>query len=1130
MARVPRLCRGAASFLHLLLVLPVLKTQASVFSYYPLDSSYEDAVGPNTKPGFMQALEPGVCGNSLTLAPDEHVVLPSQGAPLGQASFTLSCFVWVREGGSRHLLSLGTLSDINAVRGVWGVSIMVDDTGAFAVDYNTGVVATDVFLYANHWYFLVLTYSKDSQTLTLSVDQDLVHTDTNLVVSLQSNNMIIGAGAPGPWSMLTASQKEREKRGGSYSIDGVAFADSVVDKYTVRDYIFNGGVAGKYTCDHCDCGFPRVPRDPCWNCYERSVPCLSPVALTCSQSPGRADCLQGAHNRWCGTSDPHTSAPSPLYVAIPATAEPCVACAEMGYSCVDTGNSACTDHGDRHSCEVFGATWCMYGTHEQWCARCATLSGSRCYSAGKCYVSDVTSCSNRFSWCEVAPTNDTYHYADACSTCLLQNSHCVDPTAGGMVQCHSGTRDPCEWLGKAWCFDDMKYPARTHEDWCDFCDYVGTRCHSRWGCMQDYNSFVTCENQGYEWCDVVPTATVPYAAPKASSPSTCPNICTLSLYTCSLVIGCVPKAQTECEAEGGVYCPTDPSPQNTVGPTPGPLPGPVVTDVPLSSPSPSALTSPLPSVSPSPTDPHADPRTTASPQSQVPAAFSSGPPGPSKEPPTGDAPTVSPPPSTVHNSSLAAEEILTRVDRHTALLQTGSTVAGLASLGGGSSGSALRMVVAAKACEHTQRLDHRHGGLPFLLHPTQIVISGSTSIGMVLGNLGICAAFTLLCVGVVAAVDRVAGAGWTDCFERLDAQGAFRTPSAPLFVFQFLYQGTTMGLMRLLFTSPVQGSVALGVGAMAICLVVPCSVFFAVQRGVPAKAVWRRDKAAAGTLLPLRFLLGDGEWVSTRPDRMWVRRYASAVRTWRQETAWFCLMEYAMCLAVSGLHAVKPSSVSACRYVKFASALVFFMEFLVHATVCPHARLRDTAFSIVVTGGQTSAMVAMGVGFLQMNPSSFAFDLADMLLAGVVSLMMAQAALDVAAQIVLCVSGRRKRLEDEELTERRLKNLPGSYSPLSPDGLSIDKARGRTESRSSEGLYDRHEMRLLRSVSDTHETANSLQPASCTGVRSRSPESRPSTATPSLQIGLSVPSYDLGTTLSAPLNPLTNVPDPILLL
>eukprot|EP01061_Rhynchopus_euleeides_P037864 TRINITY_DN65159_c0_g1_i1.p1 TRINITY_DN65159_c0_g1~~TRINITY_DN65159_c0_g1_i1.p1 ORF type:complete len:543 (+),score=159.02 TRINITY_DN65159_c0_g1_i1:67-1629(+) len=248
-----------------------------------------------------------------------------------------------------------------------------------------------------------------------------------------------------------------------------------------------------------------------------------------------------------------------------------------------------------------------------------------------------------------------------------------------------------------------------------------------------------------------------------------------------------------------------------------------------------------------------------------------------------------------------------------------------------------------------------------------------------------------------------------------------------------------------------------GFASLVVCFGVPLWVFRIVTRDVPSLAIYQDDPDEAedvsfgGSLR--RFFTGPGAWVSVGQDNHWVHRHASVVRTYRQQTAWFAVVEFASSLALSAMQALEVETPQGCGHVKLCTALVFLALLVLEACLWPHARQRDSCMDIVVLGLQTAAMTLMAAGYysvdgMEVNLDTITFHTARTLMLVVSILIVAKTLLDVLTEGYLLYEGRFTRLQlamwdsgDVESAVQMQPTQAASSELLSPTFRQRDRSR-----------------------------------------------------------------------------------------
>ncbi|KAJ9467503.1 hypothetical protein DIPPA_14101 [Diplonema papillatum] len=429
------------------------------------------------------------------------------------------------------------------------------------------------------------------------------------------------------------------------------------------------------------------------------------------------------------------------------------------------------------------------------------------------------------------------------------------------------------------------------------------------------------------------------------------------------------------------------------------------------------------------------------PQTSAPAAQSPKPTPPETSGPTETSGTSADPPVTpqpensqngldVPGAANATLDSSTRSKDFLQLVQSLSAVSILST----SPMLGLRTALAAQACgwfdEEGNEVDY-----PGIVHPTQWVVAGSASAGVVVGNcvagVALSGLYYILSFGFNP---KTATATRTE--EAFSFVFAF--PSAPLFVQQILYAGAVCGSVRVLFFG-MSTTLVLGVLSfctMAACIVLPLMQLRMVKGHVPAHAVYRYVRKHEH--LAVSWLVGRGEWVSRRPASFgWARRFGSVIRAYRQEYAGYATVEFAACFFQAVATALEPNGTIGCGHVRLATGVLFTASFLLEVLLFPQARVVDR---VLVASAYLLAAVAMyllAVAYYMSAAAGIADDL--LLLSTILHVIKVIINLSVEAYVVQ--SGRRRRLQGEcSKRKRRRKDLKPSEKPA--DNRDTDPSTG----------------------------------------------------------------------------------------
>ncbi|KAJ9455301.1 hypothetical protein DIPPA_33516 [Diplonema papillatum] len=333
--------------------------------------------------------------------------------------------------------------------------------------------------------------------------------------------------------------------------------------------------------------------------------------------------------------------------------------------------------------------------------------------------------------------------------------------------------------------------------------------------------------------------------------------------------------------------------------------------------------------------------------------------------------------------------------------------AGVVSTSANTGGLASRLLLVTAGC-HVKGEDQ---DLPRAFHPTGVSVDGSQALGMVLGNFALMAVFSTICYLVLKFAQVAGERAFPKLFEGLDTQGLMRLPSAPLMVFTFLYQGTTFGAVMLLMEPPHPIGFCAGVFSFVLCAAVPMGVFYRMHRSVPAKAVYLLDDVYKGKIWA--FVIGPGEWVSVQRKNHWVNRYASVMRTYRQETVWFSLVEFCSMFALAAVSATRVESVTACGHVKLFSAMIFFVQLGAEVVLLPHERGRNNALDFVFLSCQTCGLLCTSAGYYAQDVHHWTHRAAAKFFLAAWGTLAVKVLCDLLTELFVLIKGRRDRLQEK---------------------------------------------------------------------------------------------------------------------
>ena len=329
------------------------------------------------------------------------------------------------------------------------------------------------------------------------------------------------------------------------------------------------------------------------------------------------------------------------------------------------------------------------------------------------------------------------------------------------------------------------------------------------------------------------------------------------------------------------------------------------------------------------------------------------------------------------------------------------------SSGGAAAGSAMRLVLISGGC---QLGGGQHRDLVKDFHFSGIEINNSMALGSIVVHFVALAAITLLF--------KIASFFLSKCFPRSkgtynanDPDGFLRFPSAPLLVFQWMYQGTTLcGFLLLLYSGSLIG---VSVGCLCIlgCAALPIVLAVILKRSIPPQGMYVKDPKQRNPIYLT--MLGPGEWVSKYRDNHWVQKYASVVRSLKQECIWFPIVEFLSSFVLSLMSSLELSSKVQCGHVRVAQGVIFVMMMIIEGVMLPHCKPRDCIMSFVMSGGQATALFLLASSFYNDTEESAARTIAEKILDGVSFMLFGQIALDVLSEMYVFFSKRREHMQHQ---------------------------------------------------------------------------------------------------------------------
>ncbi|KAJ9464580.1 hypothetical protein DIPPA_06982 [Diplonema papillatum] len=363
-----------------------------------------------------------------------------------------------------------------------------------------------------------------------------------------------------------------------------------------------------------------------------------------------------------------------------------------------------------------------------------------------------------------------------------------------------------------------------------------------------------------------------------------------------------------------------------------------------------------------------------------------------------------------------------QVGKHTTLELVDSAVFVAAALLGGSAAapSAALLLLMDTSC------DGREKQLSWIHHPTRLEAAGSQSLGAVIGNAWLVVLATLLVRSLVSILPRTRLVTGKSTF--VDVRAMLRYPGGPLFLHMLWYQGSVYAAQFLAFHPKSAASAAFGGCSMAALVATPLLIAAKIAEDVPregrqGRAYYRPDYQLDSALW--RFVAGSGEWVSASPSVLWVQRYQTMVKSYRQACAWFVVVDFFGMALVATVTAVAPDEMIMCGHQRLVLCLISLAALAIEVTFWPHAKARSDAADCARLAFQSAALLFLSIGFYTEDPGHWAFDASGTCFTLTVAVLLATVLLDCVNEVYLFKTGRKGRLQEEAFKENCEMFRPG---------------------------------------------------------------------------------------------------------
>ena len=355
------------------------------------------------------------------------------------------------------------------------------------------------------------------------------------------------------------------------------------------------------------------------------------------------------------------------------------------------------------------------------------------------------------------------------------------------------------------------------------------------------------------------------------------------------------------------------------------------------------------------------------------------------------------------------------------LLNTFKSAASYTSLvASGSTTMAMRFLVVNGICsEKTTLLSS--------FTPTGIEINNSTELGAITAHVCIIM-ICLVLSKITATLIKLCYPKNSDLHRIIsshDPEGFLRFPSAPLFLFQWLYLGTGVAASILIVTSQSVVNVIVGSVTGIFLFIIPFKVLLILKNSIPAEASFEIcTKSAGGTTSCTShksksvrqfslFIMGTGEWLSRNRENDFSHKYASVLRDYTPQCCWFSFIELisSFFLSITVALPTNGNDIS-CGHIRLAQSLIYFILAGCILYSRPYARKRNVLLTAAVNicCGVSLQLLACGF-YTEGERSSVLFEWSAKVLKLAMVALTVKVLLDLIAEILILLSNRRSIMQ-----------------------------------------------------------------------------------------------------------------------
>eukprot|EP01059_Diplonema_ambulator_P012856 TRINITY_DN23332_c0_g1_i1.p1 TRINITY_DN23332_c0_g1~~TRINITY_DN23332_c0_g1_i1.p1 ORF type:complete len:442 (+),score=27.41 TRINITY_DN23332_c0_g1_i1:514-1839(+) len=222
-----------------------------------------------------------------------------------------------------------------------------------------------------------------------------------------------------------------------------------------------------------------------------------------------------------------------------------------------------------------------------------------------------------------------------------------------------------------------------------------------------------------------------------------------------------------------------------------------------------------------------------------------------------------------------------------------------------------------------------------------------------------------------------------------------------------------------------------------MCIIVPIFVKRALQSGIHVHkhAIYYVD---IDEKLPfwLIFIIGKGEWVSTRKQNHFAQRYTSVLRAYNTKRCWFVVNEFACMFMLAGAMVLHTDTYVKCGHVRMFCGCVNMVFCGIDMFSKPHTRPRDAFIDPWMFSLQGVALIFMGIGYYTEDLTNWCFAVSSSLFMGASMVLLLKMILDTITALYVLVKDRRGKLQQKVWTQSEMDLHMPEFQPVELETLA----------------------------------------------------------------------------------------------